>query len=242
VARDPYVYPGTTVLRNALNVRDQDKLNQIEADVIAIRFLDLLKQGVPGELTPAWYRSVHQQLFQDLYPDWAGKFREMDISKANEIFYAKSTYLEDNAKTVFKKLGQANGLCDLDTPTFIERLSEVMGDLHVLHPFREGNTRTLQVATAEIARRAGHSIAWQQADPTTIRLAGTAAALGDEKPYREILSAVVDVPTEPLDDEMKAFKEHDVENALGIDDEGVNKEEDMTNDLFPGTDLDPEQD
>lgn len=65
-----------------------------------------------------------------------------------------------------------------------------MADLHVLHPFREGNTRTLQLAVREIAWRAGFSVEWMRADPTTIRSAGTAAAVGDNQPYVEMLRAI----------------------------------------------------
>jgi cell filamentation protein len=64
---DPYVYPGTTILRNRLNIRDSDLLDRIERRLVVQR----LREGVPaGSLDLAHLRMIHRHLFHDVY-EWA---------------------------------------------------------------------------------------------------------------------------------------------------------------------------
>ncbi|MGH7757624.1 MAG: Fic/DOC family protein [Vulcanimicrobiaceae bacterium] len=190
VGEDPYVYPGTRVLINALGIRDRVELDRVEANIVGARFAELLLRGVPGELSPAWHKGIHRSLFGELYPLFAGDYRRIYIAKSGEAPYANPAYLQSNAEAIFREIS-APGRFSEAAPEFRRELARVMGDIHVLHPFREGNTRTLQIATAEIAKRAGHLLRWQDADPTAIRQAGTEAAFGDYGPYERILAAIM---------------------------------------------------
>lgn len=191
---DPYLYPGTNVLKNSLDIHDAAELARYEANTVMVKFGGLLLRGVPGELGPEWYRRVHSGLFGEVYPSFAGSFRTINFGKEGEIVYADTRFLEENALKIFGDLKAANDLRGLERDVFIARLASVMGDLHHLHPFREGNTRTLQVATAEIAYRAGHALAWQRADPATIRIAGNAAIYCEFEPYQKILLEICGEP------------------------------------------------
>jgi len=191
LAYDPYVYPGTNVLKNTYGIRDQKELDRVEADIVGAALHRLLVNGVSGELTRDWHKSVHHQLFGKLYP-FAGKYREMNIAKFGEALYANHVFLDDNAAVIFHDLERHHSLQGLAPEEFRRQIAKVMGELHVLHPFREGNTRTLQVATFEIAARAGHHLDWQRADPKMIRQAGTAAAFENYLPYERILEAVME--------------------------------------------------
>jgi cell filamentation protein len=188
---DPYVYPGTTVLMNKYDERDQVKLNAIEAAVVWPEFIDIYSAGVSENvpLSVGLHQAVHKHLFERVYP-FAGKFRTMDIAKAGEIQYAAVAFLHDSAEKVWRDINRRFATPPESLEAAIEPLVESMGDLHVLHPFREGNTRTLQLVIREIAWRAGFNIQWVLADPTVIRNAGTAAAVGDNAPYTEMLRKI----------------------------------------------------
>ena len=67
---DPYCYPGTTVLRNVPNIRDQAELDEFEAAMTAQRADEPLPGG---RLSVSHYRRIHHHLFQDVY-FWAGRF------------------------------------------------------------------------------------------------------------------------------------------------------------------------
>lgn len=77
MADDPYVYPGTTILRNKLDIRDAATLDLAERRFTTIR----ARQGIPqGDFDLGHLKAIHHHLFQDVY-EWAGKIRTVEISK-----------------------------------------------------------------------------------------------------------------------------------------------------------------
>jgi len=73
VNADPYVYPGTLVLRNALDLRDPDRLQAVEAHLTAIRGQRLAEQGVPGGYDLAHLQAFHRALFARGAPARGGR-------------------------------------------------------------------------------------------------------------------------------------------------------------------------
>ena len=79
-ADDPYVYPGTSVLRNRLNTQDPDFLDKQERALVALR----MRRDIPrGAFDLTHLRAIHRHLFQDVY-DWAGELRTVEISKRRQ--------------------------------------------------------------------------------------------------------------------------------------------------------------
>lgn len=78
--RDPYLYEDSQVLRNKLNIKDQDKLDEAEADYVVYRLKDLAMNPMPGEYNTEHLLKMHHYIFQDLY-DWAGEPRVIAIYK-----------------------------------------------------------------------------------------------------------------------------------------------------------------
>ena len=79
-ATDDHCYPGTTVLINKLDIRDQEKLNEAELFIVSVKSLQFEMEPFPEDLDFAYYKRLHQFLFGELY-DWAGSVRSIDISK-----------------------------------------------------------------------------------------------------------------------------------------------------------------
>jgi cell filamentation protein len=63
VETDPYCYPGTTVLINRAQLRDQGELEEFEAEMTALRFREPFPSG---RLSYRHYLAVHRHLFQDV--------------------------------------------------------------------------------------------------------------------------------------------------------------------------------
>jgi len=60
---DPYVYPGTNVLRNRLGITDAHKLDRAERRLVG----DRIAESVPaGSFDLAHLRAIHRHLFQDV--------------------------------------------------------------------------------------------------------------------------------------------------------------------------------
>jgi cell filamentation protein len=79
---DPYVYPGTSVLRNRLDIRDPEGLAKFEVEAAHAR----AEEGLPeGNFDSTHYRAAHHQLFHDVY-DWAGQYRTVRIAKGTTMF------------------------------------------------------------------------------------------------------------------------------------------------------------
>lgn len=60
---DAYTYPGSDVLRNKVDFRSQDALDAFEADVTAVRMLELYERPVSGRFDLQHIQSIHRHLF-----------------------------------------------------------------------------------------------------------------------------------------------------------------------------------
>ena len=78
-------------------------------------------------------------------------------------------------------------LSGLSAEQFAKRMSFYMGELNVLHPFREGNGRSLREYVRYIAERAGHSITWEGVERNEMINASIRAYNGD----REVLESIL---------------------------------------------------
>jgi len=136
-----YCYPGTDILINKLNIRDDKQLSIAERDITRLKLLKLFNFPVPTEFDFALLCNIHKIIFEDIY-SWAGQIRKGDfLSKGSSIF-CRGSLIQINAKTIFGSLAGENYLCGLDKQAFISRMAYYMGEVNALHPFREGNGRT----------------------------------------------------------------------------------------------------
>jgi cell filamentation protein len=156
---DPYVYPGTSVLRNKEDIRDAEELAAFERLATANR-LETLPGDVP--ITAEGYCTIHHYLFQDVY-DWAGQYRLVDIARTDSLF-CLVPYIERELAKRFAAIGLENNLHGLSAEQFAARAADHMSELNAIHPFREGNGRTQRAFLFVLARQAGHDIAMERID------------------------------------------------------------------------------
>ena len=70
---DPYLYEEIPVLKNKLDIRVEETLALVEAELSRANMMLLYEQGF-HDFSPDGLRFVHQELFGDIY-DWAGQYR-----------------------------------------------------------------------------------------------------------------------------------------------------------------------
>jgi cell filamentation protein len=145
-ADHPYCYPGTDVLRNKEDIRDQDELELFERQHSADRLLTL-PHNLP--ITVAGYREMHRYMFQDVY-DWAGEYRTVDTGRTGP--FCKAKYIAPYMDARFAAIKAENNLCGLSRLQFAARAAEHISELNAIHCFLEGNGRT-QRAFLEILAR-----------------------------------------------------------------------------------------
>lgn len=158
---DPYLIPGTGVLRNLVNAHSGQALNAAENDWTTFRFLQLQKTPLTAEGTVKQLQWIHHFLFQDVY-EWAGRIRTIDMSKGGGSVFQPLQLFDTGVQYAETTLRDDHMLQGLDRDRFIERLAVSFDNFNTLHPFREGNGRTQRVVWTLIARDAGWSLDWSQ--------------------------------------------------------------------------------
>lgn len=148
-----YCYPGTNVLKNKLDIRDLDRLHEAERDFSSVRQAELSNMGVTGDFSFKHLCSIHKQLFQDVY-SWAGKTRTVDISKGT--IFCLVQFIESQFDDLYRKLKKENFLADIsDEKEMGKRLAFYLGELNMIHPFREGNGRTQRIFIEQLCLNNG---------------------------------------------------------------------------------------
>ena len=148
-----YCYPGTNVLKNRLDIRDLDTLHMAERDYSSVRQTEIMMQGVTGDFSFKHLCSIHKQLFQDIYT-WAGKTRTVDISKGTVFCLVQ--FIEMQFEDLYCKLKKENFLKDItDKAEMSKRLAFYLGELNMIHPFREGNGRTQRIYIEQLCLNNG---------------------------------------------------------------------------------------
>jgi cell filamentation protein len=187
---DPYVYPGTSCLRNRLGIRDTVELERAEAARTSVTVALIARNSLPGNYDLAHFRAFHRRIFGDIY-DWAGELRSVAIAKGDSLF-ALPQHLESYLNSLFGELAGEAFLRGLNPEQFLDRLTHHHAELNAAHPFREGNGRTQRAFLGQLAREAGHTLAWRRLDRERNIEAARASHRGDNGPLRDLLAELLE--------------------------------------------------
>lgn len=176
--QDPYCYPNTAVLINLFDLQSDEELEKAEVEFTSYR----LSTFAPDfeNLNFEFLCRIHFHLFQDLYP-WAGQIRTVDISKQSTHFCNVRFILTSSSKC-FDLLSKNNYLRGMQQATFIETIADFFCEMNVVHPFREGNGRSLRLFCEILALQAGYELSWKDVDQQTWLQANIAGYEGDLNP------------------------------------------------------------
>ena len=143
---DCYLYDDVPVLRNKLDIKDGATLDLIEAEQSRANMMILYEQGF-HDFSPAGLCEIHRFLFSDIY-EWAGKYRIINIEKrerllaGRSVWYSNDESIPDDLKDIFVQI-RAQRWGEFSREEFVRQLSRYFPKLWQVHPFREGNTRTV---------------------------------------------------------------------------------------------------
>jgi cell filamentation protein len=157
--KDPYFYPGSEILINHFEERNEQRLAEIEADYTAFRLRQLSEKPCVGLFDFNHLCQIHQFIFQDIF-HWAGQPRIINIEKAEAALGGISVEYSDihdiirHATVVCEKMNNISWE-SLYVDEKAEHFSKYMADLWKVHPFREGNTRTVITFCCDFAEQKG---------------------------------------------------------------------------------------
>jgi len=187
---DPYVYPGTNVLRNVRDIHDSDKLAELEAQATNFRIRQLEHKPIVGEFDTRHLQFIHHHIFQDVYP-WAGELRTVDIGKAGGLFAFKEHIVSTLAKT-FEDLKKERHLSGADLKRFCSRGAHYLGEINAVHPFREGNGRTQREFMRALALKNGYALDWSRVSRDQMMEASKQSFRRDNLGLDKVLKSALD--------------------------------------------------
>ena len=179
---DPYAYPGTSVLINLPGYTDPALWKEAESRAIYVRYNEVREHPLDGGFDLAHLQAIHAYLVQDFYT-WGGQLRASDTGPGGAgLAHCRPQFIPAEAARIFAALSDdLEFLRDRDVDAFSEGLAWVWGEMTVLHPFRDVNTRSQFVFFNQFAHAAGWLIDWGQIDPYVFGYARTVAIASDER-------------------------------------------------------------
>ncbi len=142
------------------DLNDSYNRDEYECDFVSLRIMQMLQNNM-FFLTIDFYKYVHYFLFKDVYR-FAGKFREVNISKDEEIlngdtvvycyFNRINDYLiydfSEERKENYKKSSASDKIVGI---------SNFTSCIWQVHPFMEGNTRTTAIFMIKCLKELGYN-------------------------------------------------------------------------------------
>ena len=149
-----------------------------------------MESPIKGRFTKTQLMNIHRFLFEDIYP-FAGNIRREQISKGDTMFFPPHLISQELDK-VFAKLHREKMLHETDKKRQIEHLSYIMSELNVIHPFREGNGRSIRELIRCMALCYGFSLDWSLVDRDTMIDAAVRSVVDSMAFYDIIVKCVVE--------------------------------------------------
>ena len=191
IKRSVYYYKDFDVLINRENIKDANALAQYEADMTMLRQYQLEKeQIVKGRFGSTHLKRIHGYIFQDIYP-FAGKLRTENIEKGS-TFFCKSQFIEENLNLTLSELAKDKYLIGLDPEEFSLKVAYYMSELNMIHPFREGNGRSIREFIRELAMNCNYIINWSLIKKETLLDETIIAVDKDLQPLKKCILNVIE--------------------------------------------------
>lgn len=198
VFTDPYVYPGTPVLKNKLGLKDPARFKEAEYRATWIRREEMGDELTKDSFDLSHLQAINYQLFQDLF-DWAGELRQVEIAKGSSTFHPSIRIAEagDNLKSWISTSGLLESPSD---DQFISAMANLLEKVNYIHPFREGNGRTQRAFLDQVASVSGRRLAWRNVGQHEhLRAMIKAFNEGSGKPLEAVIAEVMAPPLDGLD-------------------------------------------
>lgn len=159
----------------------QQRRERLEGDYVAYRQTELQLRPLRGNYDAAHLRAINRHLFQDLpglgYSDVTpGIYRDPVEAGQDWIKQRRLESMNDGTFVAYSRMDLAaqkqigavlsnvdpNSLAQLNKPDFTETIARLYIELDYLHPFRDGNSRTLRAFTRQLAEEAGYTLEWDK--------------------------------------------------------------------------------
>lgn len=201
---DLYLYDDVPVLRNRLGIKDEKSLDLVEAELSRANMMLLYEQGF-HDFSSAGLCAIHRVLFEDIY-DWAGMYRVINIEKrerllaGRSVWYSNDEQISDDLDTAFAAISRIPWE-QLSREEFVTNLVRRFSRIWQVHPFREGNTRTVVMLMSFFVEHYGYYMDQELMASSSgyVRDSFVMASLDEYSEYEHLEKILMDaVCTEPI--------------------------------------------
>ena len=135
-----YFIDNTNILKNNLNIVDKEKLSLAEKEITLkqLAFLELFP--IEGNFESNHLRAMHKFLLSSIYP-FAGEYRTCSLAKKTE-FYDPEIIKDELASALDELNSDIKKVYDERSYSYV--LANAYYLLMAIHPFREGNGRSVR--------------------------------------------------------------------------------------------------
>ena len=135
--------------------------NELECDFVSMRIVELLSVD-NFELSVDYLKYIHKYLFQGVY-EFAGEFRNVNFSK-HEIILNNDSVAYGDYKTLKESLEydvsleKEKNYKEMSGVDVIKNITDFSSSIQQVHPFREGNTRTIALFIEKYLISLGYNV------------------------------------------------------------------------------------
>lgn len=193
---DSYVYNGTNVLINLANIKDKKIADDYETTFSTLAIINLLKNPIKIVSTTDIFK-IHKILFKEIYI-WAGKPRTINIYKNEPVLgglsvnYSDYQSIDNDLKTIQRIIDLFNWN-NCSKQELIHEIVVVTSKIWQVHPFREGNTRTICMFLYFFIKKFNLKINFEFIKEHTnfFRNAFVLASIGEYSEYKHLESILI---------------------------------------------------
>ena len=146
MVKDPYVLKDGT-LKNLLGITDYSELKKAEADIGFVKIITV--DSIEADRTDVeLIKKIHKHIFEDIF-EWAGNFRTVPLYKTEQYVIPGLSLEYAKPEDIEEKL--IHDVHDLNSIRWNEKslndksmeFAKILAKIWKVHPFRDGNTRTV---------------------------------------------------------------------------------------------------
>ncbi len=203
--KDLYLIENSTVLKNLLGITNEKDLDIAEAELSRANMMLLYENGF-SDFSSNGICFIHKELFGDVY-EWAGQYRKINIKKRENIlagqsvWYSDCTTIEQDLEKAWKEINKLDWT-KLSKEDFAQKVARLFPAIWQVHPFREGNTRTVVMLITFFAEHYGYYFDQElmSASAGYVRNAFVLASTGEYSEYEHLEKILCDaISNEPIE-------------------------------------------
>lgn len=179
---------------NYFGIDDAARLEVVAGELAARRLFKLESSKPLTEFTRESLLRTHRYLMQDIYP-WAGEIRTEEVG-AMGMAMCRAQFVDAELERVMGRIAKMSPSSS-DIESAVRTVADHWSELTIVHPFRDGNSRTQRYFFDQMLRAAGWAVDWTRIDAAEAHAARyVGAATADPSFLAQVLRPGVFAPTD----------------------------------------------